>query len=71
MNSDQRFATCSIPASVILALTGGVGTLSATLGVPLAAIALGAISAFVCAVAFTLLIWAAIQDGKQRERAAA
>ncbi len=32
MNSDQRFATCSIPASVILALAGGVGALSAGAG---------------------------------------
>ena len=45
--------------------------MSATLGVPVGAIVLGEMSAFACVVAFTLLIWAAIQDGKQLDRAAA
>jgi hypothetical protein len=71
MKSDQRFATCSIAGSVILALAGATGTVSATLGVPLGAIVLAEMSAVACLVAFTLLIWAAIQDGKLPERAAA
>ena len=69
MQSDQRFATCSIAAIVILALAGGIGVISAMLGVPVGAIVLGEMSAFACVVAFTLLIWAAIQDGKQPDRA--
>jgi heme A synthase len=71
MQSDQRFARCSIVITAILALAAGIGTLSATLGAPLGAIVLGEISGFACLVAFTLLIWAAIQDGKQPDRAAA
>ena len=34
MNSDQRFAMCSIAAIVIFALAGGIGAVSAMLGVP-------------------------------------
>lgn len=71
MNSDQRFAMCSIAAIVIFALAGGIGAVSAMLDVPVGAIVLGEMSAFACVVAFTLLIWAAIQDGKQPDRAAA
>jgi len=71
MQSDQRFARCSIVITAILALAAGIGTLSATLGAPLGAIVLGEVSGFACLVAFTLLIWAAIQDGKQPDRAAA
>ncbi|MGP0033321.1 MAG: hypothetical protein ACLP4R_01885 [Solirubrobacteraceae bacterium] len=56
---------------VIFALAGGIGAVSATLGVPVGAIVLGEMSAFACVVAFTLLIWAAIQDGKQLDWAAA
>ena len=71
MQSDQRFARCSIVITAILALAAGIGTLSATLGAPLGAIVLGEVSGFACLVACTLLIWAAIQDGKQPDRAAA
>jgi hypothetical protein len=71
MNSDRRFAMCSIAATVIFALAGGIGAVSATLGVPAGAIVLGEMSAFACVVAFTLLIWAAIQDGKQPDRTTA
>jgi hypothetical protein len=71
MKSDQRFATCSIAAIATLALTGGIGAVSAMFGVPVGAIVLSEMSAFACVVAFTLLIWAAIQDGKQADRAAA
>ncbi len=70
MNSDQRFATCSIATIVIFALAGGIATVSAMLGVPVGAIVLGEMSSFACVAAFTLLIWAAIQDGKQPDRAA-
>ena len=71
MNSDQRFAMCSIAAIVIFALAGGIAAVSAMLDVPVGAIVLGEMSGFACVVAFTLLIWAAIQDGRQTDRAAA
>jgi heme A synthase len=69
MQSDQRFARCSVVITVILALAAGIATLSAMLGAPAGAIVLGEVSAFACLVAFTLLIWAAIQDGRQPDRA--
>jgi len=71
MKSDKRFATCSLAAITTLALAGGIGAVSAMVGVPVGAIVLGEMSALACVVAFTLLIWAAIQDGKQPDRAAA
>jgi len=49
----------------------GTGVASPTLGAPVGAIVLSKMCAFVCVVAFTVLIWAAIQDGKQPGRAAA
>ena len=70
MQSDQRFAIRSIVVIAVSALAAGIGTLSATLGAPLGAILLGEVSGFACVVAFTLLIWAAIQDGKQADRRA-
>jgi hypothetical protein len=70
MQSDGRFARCSIATIAISALAAGVGALSATLGVPPAAIVRGKMCGFACVVAFTLLIWAAIQDGKQPDRTA-
>jgi heme A synthase len=70
MQSDQRFAICSIAAIVTFAVAVGIGAVSAMLDVPLGAIALGEMSAFACVAAFTLLIWAAIQDGKEPDRAA-
>ena len=69
MQSDQRFAICSIVITIILALAVGIGTLSSTLGAPLGAIVLGEASGLACLVSFTLLIWAAIQDGKHPEPA--
>ena len=68
MNSDQRFAMCSIAAIVVFAVAGGIGAVSAMLDVPVGAIVLGEVSAFACVVAFTLLISAAIQHGKQPDR---
>ena len=44
MNSDQRFAMCSIATIVIFALAGGIATVSAMLGVPVGAIVLGEMS---------------------------
>jgi heme A synthase len=70
MQSDQRFAIRSIVVIAVSALAAGIGTLSATLGAPLGAILLGEVSGFACVVVFTLLIWAAIQDGKQSDRRA-
>ena len=71
MQSDGRFARCSVATIAIVALAAGVGALSATLGARPAAIVFGEMCGLACVVAFTLLIWAAIQDGKQPERAAA
>ena len=68
MQSNQSFANYSIATLAISALAGGIGALSASLGAPVGAIVLGELSAFACVVVFTLLIWAAIQDGKQPDR---
>ena len=71
MQSPQGLATYSIATIALLALAGGIALTSALLGAPVGAIVLGEMSALACVVAFTLLIWAAIQDGKPPERAAA
>ena len=71
MQFDQRVVKCSIATIAISTLAVGIGVLCAVLGVPVGAIVLGEISEFACVVALTLLIWAAIQDGKQPDRAAA
>jgi hypothetical protein len=71
MQSNQRFANYSIATIAISALAGGIAALSATLGAPVGAIVLGEMSGFACVVVFTLLVYAAIQDGKQPDRAAA
>jgi hypothetical protein len=70
MQSDH-LAFCSILITVVSALAVGIGMLSSLLGAPLGAIVLGEVSGFACVVAFTLLIWAAIQDGKHPDPAAA
>ena len=70
MHSDQQFAKYSTAAIAISALAGGIGAMSALLGAPVAEIVLGEMSAFALVVTFTLLIWAAIQDGKQPDRPA-
>jgi len=71
MQSDRRFARCSTATIAISALAAGFGALGATLGAPAGAIVVGELWGFACVVAFTLLIWAAIQDGRQPEQAAA
>jgi heme A synthase len=71
MQFDRRFLKCSIATVVIATLAVAIGVLSATLGAPLGAIVLGEVFGCACLVAMTLLIWAAIQDGKQPDRAAA
>jgi len=72
MQSSRRYATqYSVATAAISALVAGIGALSAVLGASVAAIALGEVAAFACVVTFTLLIWAAIQDGKQPDRTAA
>ena len=76
MQSHQGLATYSIatialPALLaLLALAGGIAFTSALLGAPAGAIVLGEMSALACVVAFTLLIWGAIQDGKPPDREA-
>ena len=71
MQSHHRFAKYSTVTVAVSALAGALGVASATFGAPLGAIVLSEICAFACVVVFTLLIWAAIQDGKQPDRAAA
>ena len=55
-------------AAAILMLAVGIGAVSAVLGAPLGLVAMSEVSSLACVVAFTLLIWAAIQDGKQPHR---
>ncbi|MBV8400059.1 MAG: hypothetical protein JOZ17_15170 [Acetobacteraceae bacterium] len=45
----------------------GVGVVSAALGAPLAMVVMCTVSCVACVIAFTLLIWAAIQDGQHPE----
>jgi len=71
MQSDPRFARYSTITIAVSALAGAIAAASATLGVPIGAIVLSEMCAFACVVAFTLLIWAAIEDGKQPDRAPA
>ena len=71
MQLQRRFAKCSIAPVSISTLAVVIGVLSAALGAPVGAIVLGEVCGFACLVAFTLLIWAAIQDGKQPDRVAA
>jgi heme A synthase len=71
MQLHRHFAKCSIAPVSISTLAIAIGVLSAALGAPVGAIVLSEVCAFACLVAFTLLIWAAIQDGKQPDRIAA
>ena len=71
MQSHPRSAKYATVTIAISALAGAIGAASATLGAPVGAIVLSEMCAFACVVAFTLLIWAAIQDGKQPDRALA
>ena len=70
MQSDPRFARYSTITLAVSALAGVIAAVSATLGAPIGAIVLSEMCAFACVVAFTLLIWAAIEDPKQPDRAA-
>jgi hypothetical protein len=69
MQSNRSIAKYSTATVAISALAGTIAAVSAKLGAPTGAIVLSEICAFACVVAFTLLIWAAIQDGKQPDRA--
>jgi hypothetical protein len=71
MQSHPRFRKYSTATVAVSALAGAIGAASATLGAPVGAIVLSEMCAFACVVVFTMLIWAAIQDGKQPDRAAA
>jgi hypothetical protein len=68
MQSHHRSFTCSIVITGIVVVAAVLATVSATLGAPVGAIVLGEVSGLACLTAFTLLIWAAIQDGKQPDR---
>lgn len=70
MQADQSFAKYSSFTIAISAIAGGVGAMSAALGASAAEIVLGEMCGLACVVAFTLLIWAGIQDGKQPDRPA-
>ena len=67
MQFDQCSRRCFIVAAAISTLAIGIGVVSAVLGAPLGPLVMGEVSGLACVVAFTLLIWAAIQDGKQPE----
>ena len=69
MQSDPRFARYSTITLAVSALAGVIAAVSATLGAPIGAIVLSEMCAFACVVAFTLLIWAPVEDGKQPDRA--
>ena len=71
MQTHQSTAKYSTFTVAISALAGGIGAMSALLGAPAGEIVLGEICGLACVVAFTLLIWAAIQDGKQPDPPAA
>lgn len=71
MESDHRIAGYSIVTVAISALAGAIGTVGAALGAPAGAIVLGEMCGLACLVAFTLLIWAAIEDGKHAVRVTA
>jgi hypothetical protein len=58
-----------IVAVAVSLLAVGAGVVSAVLGAPGGLVVMGDASCLACVVAFTLLIWAAIQDGKEREPA--
>jgi hypothetical protein len=70
VRSHPRFAKFSAVTVAVSAIAAALGVTSATLGAPVGAIVLSEMCGFACAVAFTLLIWAAIQDGRQSARAA-
>lgn len=67
----KRHATYSMVTVATAAVAAGLAALGAGFGAPAGAIVLGEISGLACVVAFTLLIWAAIQDGKPPARAGA
>jgi hypothetical protein len=71
MQSQHRLITYLIATITFSALAGGIALTSALLGAPAGAIVLGEMSALACVVAFTLLIWGAIEDGKEPRETAA
>jgi hypothetical protein len=65
MRFEQRFGRRSITAILVAALAVAGGLAATVLGgVEVGMVAVTEVSAFACLAAFTLLIWAAIQDGK-------
>ncbi len=69
MQPDQPFGYLTFTIA-ISAIAGAIGAMSALLGARAGEIVLGEMCGLACVIAFTLLIWAAIQDGKQPDRPA-
>jgi hypothetical protein len=65
MQLDRSLRKCSVTAIGAAALAVSIGVVAATLTtVTLGAIALSEVFTFAILIVFTMLIWAAIQDGK-------
>ena len=67
MQLDGCSLNCLIVGLAASAVAVGVGVVSAALGAPLAMVVMCTVSCVACVIAFTLLIWAAIQDGQHPE----
>lgn len=67
---DRCSRRCLISALACSMLAVAAGVVSAALGAPGGLVVMAEASGLACVVAFTLLIWAAIQDGKQHDSAA-
>jgi hypothetical protein len=68
MQADSCTRRCSLVATTVAVLASVVGVAAGLLGVvPAGAVVLGEFCALACVGAFTLLIWAAIEDGRRFE----
>lgn len=70
MQLDRCSRRCLMAALACSMLAVAAGVVSAALGAPGGLVVMAEASGLACVVAFTLLIWAAIQDGKQHDSAA-
>jgi hypothetical protein len=72
MKFDSCMRKCSIAATLLAAIAVAAGVAAAVLGaVPAGAVVLGEVGMLLCVTACTPLVWAAIQDGKVDDAAAA
>jgi hypothetical protein len=66
MQIDSCIRRCLFVATAVAVLASVVGVAAGSLGiVPPGAVVLGEFCALACVAAFTLLIWAAIEDGRR------